>query len=69
MHLVVLDVLVFLIITLWIQRIVQYRRRNVAGLPLPPGPNGLPLLGNVLNFPKTDGWLKAAEWGKTYGEY
>jgi hypothetical protein len=67
MHLNVLQIFVLSIIGFWIQRFIR-RRRNVAGLPLPPGLSGLPLLGNLFNFPKTDAWLTGAQWGKTYGK-
>jgi hypothetical protein len=50
-------------------RYIRYRRRDGAGHPLPPGPTGLPLLGNIFNFPKTGAWLLAGEWRKKYGDY
>ncbi|KIK57867.1 hypothetical protein GYMLUDRAFT_736512 [Collybiopsis luxurians FD-317 M1] len=34
--------------------------------PLPPGPPGLPLVGNVLNAPSSFEWVKYAEWAKEY---
>ena len=37
--------------------------------PLPPGPQPLPIVGNVLHMPKEQPWLKYAEWAKQYGEY
>ncbi|KAF7360792.1 Cytochrome P450 [Mycena venus] len=36
-------------------------------LPLPPGPNGLPLIGNVLDMPKSHAWKTFAQWGDIYG--
>lgn len=42
-------------------------RRHRKGLPYPPGPKRLPLLGNVLDMPSSDMWVKAVEWGQTYG--
>jgi hypothetical protein len=66
MHLNILDIFVLFVFSFWIRRLINYRRRNVAGFPLPPGPPGLPLLGN--RFPKTDAWLQGARWGKTYGK-
>ncbi|KAF8648401.1 hypothetical protein AX16_006310 [Volvariella volvacea WC 439] len=35
---------------------------------LPPGPKGLPLIGNVLDMPKSMPWITFAEWGKQYGD-
>ncbi|KAF8799114.1 cytochrome P450 [Phlegmacium glaucopus] len=35
-------------------------------LPLPPGPKKLPLLGNLLDFPKRSEWLKYAEWAEEF---
>ena len=36
--------------------------------PLPPGPKGLPLLGNILDMPSSFEWLTFARWGEQYGE-
>ncbi|KAJ7600311.1 cytochrome P450 [Mycena floridula] len=35
--------------------------------PLPPGPRGLPVLGNILDFPRSRLWVKFTELGKKYG--
>ncbi|THU85007.1 cytochrome P450 [Dendrothele bispora CBS 962.96] len=35
--------------------------------PLPPGPRGLPVVGNVLDMPSEKEWLTFAEWGRKYG--
>ncbi|KAF7360772.1 Cytochrome P450 [Mycena venus] len=42
-----------------------YKRRTA--LPLPPGPKGLPLIGNVLDMPKSHAWKTFAQWGDIYG--
>jgi hypothetical protein len=34
---------------------------------LPPGPRGLPFVGNVLDVPTTNHWLKFAELGNAWG--
>lgn len=36
---------------------------------LPPGPRGLPLLGNALQIPLTYSWLAFTRWAQTYGEH
>ncbi|KAG7085476.1 hypothetical protein E1B28_003038 [Marasmius oreades] len=35
--------------------------------PYPPGPKGLPFLGNIFQIPGSRQWLKFSEWAKEYG--
>jgi hypothetical protein len=34
---------------------------------LPPGPNGLPVLGNLLQLPKTEQFRRLTEWKEEFG--
>ncbi|KAG1756030.1 cytochrome P450 [Suillus lakei] len=43
-----------------------FKRKNSA--PYPPGPPGLPFVGNVLDLPHIRPWLTFMEWGKKYGD-
>ncbi|KAK0501149.1 cytochrome P450 [Armillaria luteobubalina] len=36
--------------------------------PLPLGPRGIPLLGNLLEMPSEKEWLTFAKWGEKYGD-
>ncbi|KAJ7909964.1 cytochrome P450 [Mycena leptocephala] len=36
--------------------------------PLPPGPPGLPIIGNALQLPLERQWVTFTDWAKTYGE-
>lgn len=36
--------------------------------PLPPGPKGYPLIGNVLDMPTEREWLTFANWGDAWGD-
>ena len=37
------------------------------GGPLPPGPSGLPILGNALDMSGAHPWIKYTEWSRQYG--
>ena len=44
------------------------RDRNPNGLPLPPGPKGYLLIGNLFDMPVHNSWIVYDEWRKTYGK-
>ena len=44
------------------------RNGNPNGLPLPPGPKGYPLIGNLFDMPVDKPWIVYDEWRKTYGK-
>ncbi|KAH7099893.1 cytochrome P450 [Auriculariales sp. MPI-PUGE-AT-0066] len=46
------------------QTIVSRRAKR----SFPPGPPGLPLVGNLLDMPNVTEWLVYAEWAKKYGD-
>ena len=43
------------------------RDGNPNGLPLPPGPKGYPLIGNLFDMPADKPWVVFDEWRMTYG--
>ncbi|KAL5520727.1 hypothetical protein ACEPAF_2729 [Sanghuangporus sanghuang] len=49
----------------WLKR---RKSRALETCPLPPGPKGLPLVGNIFDMPDSEEWEKAREWGETYGD-
>lgn len=42
--------------------------RKQAGLPYPPGPKRLPVVGNAFNIDFKEPYLTYTEWGKIYGD-
>ncbi|XP_012675814.2 cytochrome P450 2A10-like [Clupea harengus] len=56
----VLLLLLLLLLLVW-------RRRGGRGLPLPPGPTGLPLLGNLPQVDKRAPFKTFMKWSKQYG--
>lgn len=43
-------------------------RRNRRPLIYPPGPKGVPILGNLFDIPIEKHWDKFTEWGETFGD-
>ncbi|KAF5309415.1 hypothetical protein D9619_012388 [Psilocybe cf. subviscida] len=63
--------LIFCVVALLTYRVallLSDQRRNPSGLPLPPGPKGYPLIGNVFGMPTSHQWLTYAKWAKVYGD-
>ncbi|KXN89170.1 O-methylsterigmatocystin oxidoreductase [Leucoagaricus sp. SymC.cos] len=47
---------------------IKERRENPAGLPLPPGPKGYPIIDSLFDIPTNKPWLVYNEWTKKYGD-
>ncbi|KAI0061749.1 cytochrome P450 [Artomyces pyxidatus] len=65
LFLIALYIVSFLSCLLAILALDDRRRRK--GLPYPPGPKGLPVIGNILDVPKDAPWVTYARWAKIYG--
>lgn len=44
----------------------KIQRRSLG--PLPPGPKGWPIIGNILDIPQKNSWLTYSEWRRKYGD-
>jgi hypothetical protein len=49
--------------TLWIRQLLG----SQSSLPLPPGPKGLPILGNLLDLAGDDMHVKCRDWSRQFG--
>lgn len=65
MDLTLLDA-VFALVGIWLVKALLSRKTRPASLP--PGPKGLPLIGNILDMPKSHEWLQFTKWNKHYGK-
>ncbi|KDQ55455.1 hypothetical protein JAAARDRAFT_180898 [Jaapia argillacea MUCL 33604] len=63
-----LDLAVLLIVFLLSWSYFARKRGNTRGLPYPPGPKQLPIIGNARDIPQQSPWLTYTEWGKKYGD-
>ena len=57
-------ILLLLLVVLSVWRLFNRRRKS---LPLPPGPPGLPIVGNLLDMPKTYEYETYREWSRQFG--
>ncbi|KAK7696158.1 hypothetical protein QCA50_000809 [Cerrena zonata] len=48
----------------WVRRILN----PLSSLPLPPGPKGYPIIGNLFNVPSKLPWKTFHEWSKIHGD-
>jgi len=53
----------------WLSHFLWRRRNNPDRLPLPPGPKGYPIIGNLLGMPTDKPWQEFDRWSKIYGEF
>ncbi|KAI0295929.1 cytochrome P450 [Russula brevipes] len=60
------DLFAVLLFLATIRTIRDYQRRG--GLPYPPGPRPLPIIGNLLDIPKEFSWLAYTRFSKTHGD-
>lgn len=56
----------FVIVAAFIWVLYLYINRSAG--PLPPGPKGWPIIGNILDMPACDEWVTFAKWGEAYGQ-
>ncbi|KAH9975189.1 cytochrome P450, partial [Russula compacta] len=60
------DILALLSFILALRIIRDHQRRR--GLPYPPGPQPLPVIGNLLHIPKEFSWLTYTQFSEKYGD-
>lgn len=59
---------VYLLLACVILGFVVALRRSRSG-SAPPGPPGLPFIGNLLDLPTSLPWITFAQWSARWGEY
>ena len=68
MNFLALDAVATVIAVICVYLLLSRRGYYAKGYSLPPGPKGLPLIGNVFDMPSENQWEAARQWGGTYGK-
>lgn len=58
---------IVLALAILLGRYIATQARRDGGA-LPPGPRGLPLVGNLLGMPRVRPWYQFTQWAERYGE-
>ncbi|TBU24745.1 cytochrome P450 [Dichomitus squalens] len=66
-HFITASMLVSLLVILYLRSIARWRDRTL-GRPLPPGPRPLPILGNMLNMPRSRQWISYRDLSRVFGD-
>lgn len=56
------------VLLLWVKSAIARLEQKRSSVH-PPGPKGLPIVGNVLDVPATSAWLVYEQWAQTYGKF
>ena len=62
-----IDAFACFLLYLFMEKIVFRYNEGQKGLPYPPGPPPLPIIGNLLDIPTDAPWIVYADMSKKYG--
>ena len=65
--LALVQLIVVVLIVLYLKSVAQWRART-RGLPLPPGPRRLPIVGNMFDLPRSRQWVGYRDLSRELGE-
>ena len=60
-------ILVEIVLIVYVLSLAKWKART-RGLPFPPGPKGLPIVGNMFNLPTYRSWITYRDASAEYGE-
>lgn len=58
----------FIVVAVSVMLLWKRASENRQGLPLPPGPPSLPIVGNLFDMPRRLAWVTFAAMSQKYGE-
>ena len=55
------------VLSVFVQIFLDWKKGRTRGLPLPPGPKGWPIIGNMFNVPASQPWMAYQSLAVEYG--